>query len=365
MSTNVRSKADTLVFITSAYSDAEPISSFLQAAKESSRTRYRLTDDADEADLILFIENSRYHKDRYFRKLTNHPLVRNYPQKVFMYNPHDTPWLVLPGLYASMPKQRFDNKVIAACNYVEVINPYVRCDFDKQPTYLFSFCGTPYRGVRSRIAKLTHPRASINAFAANMYGHGRKNEPMMNYAELLVDSKFILCPKGIGTSSIRLFEVLKAGRVPVIISDNWVPPKGPDWHNIAVFVPEHATDQIPRLLEMEEHQWEQKARAARAAWEQYFSPDVVLNYMIEQILELQNLSSYKMPLALKLAHMKAKGFFRFRFFKQQVKVAAQSASRVLSQYGIRLTLLLTWLKLLFYAIVDELSCLHVFSLFPL
>jgi len=40
-----------------------------------------------------------------------------------------------------------------------------------------------------------------------------------NYARLIANSKFVLCPQGVGPSSLRLFETLLMGRAPVIISD--------------------------------------------------------------------------------------------------------------------------------------------------
>ena len=313
------------VFVTSAYSDKEPISSFVQAVKQHPATRHRLTEDPVVADVILFVENSRYHEDRYFKQLLNHPLVNQYRHKVFMYNPHDTPWLVLPGFYPCISKSIQDSRVIAGSPYIETVNPYVKCNFDHQPNFLFSVSGTPYRGVRSRVAKLQHPRAYINAFAAMMYGEGRKVDTQMQYAELLVDSKYVLCPKGIGPSSLRLFEVMNAGRVPVIISDKWVPPKGINWSEVAVFVAEKDVEQIPQILEADEPQWEKKAKAARLAWEQHFAPAVVFDYMVDQLSELENLRAYKMPLLLKISHQKAKVDFWFRFLRNRTKAVLKKA----------------------------------------
>jgi hypothetical protein len=37
---------------------------------------------------------------------------------------------------------------------------------------------------------------------------------------------FIACPRGYATLSIRPFETLKAGRVPIIVADSYVAPEG-------------------------------------------------------------------------------------------------------------------------------------------
>ncbi len=321
------------VFLTSAYADPEPLSGFLQMLKVHPPGRHRLVEDPAQADVILFVENSHYYSDRYFQQLLRHSLVRQYPRKVYMYNPHDTPWLVLPGIYPSIPKPLFDPHLFASGAFVETINPYIACDFSTPPPYLFSFFGSPYRGVRARVARLRHPKAEIRAFAQNMYGdRSNKKTPQLQYAELLTQSKFVLCPKGIAASSIRVFEVMQAGRVPVIISDAWVPPQGPRWEDFAVVVRENDIEAIPRILEQEEGQWEQKGRLAREEWEQYFAPGgVVLDYMIDSILKLDPPGSYQLSLPGRLAHQRAKAAYRFRLLRHQVKVTLQKSLKSLKK----------------------------------
>ena len=64
-------------------------------------------------------------------------------------------------------------------------------------------------------------------------------------ADFIRRTRFVLCPRGQGVSSIRLFEVMKSGRVPVIISDAFVPPAlqgRTGWTDAAIFVREHLLD---------------------------------------------------------------------------------------------------------------------------
>lgn len=289
------------VFITSAYADAEPITAFRTAAASDKYGRHRVTDNPAEADLILFIENSHYKDDPFFKKLKNHPLVRQYPDKVFMYNPHDLPWLVLPGLYACMRARLFDPAHVAACSYIEKINDFIRCDFGTEPTHLYSFYGNLRMPVRRELGQLHHPRGIVKSWTSGLYRDDKPKAPQLEYADLLADSKFILCPRGIGTSSARLFETMQAGRVPVIISDDWVRPRGPAWDELAVFVPESQVAEIPRLLEQAEARWPGMARRSRAAWEEFFAPDAIFHYFVEQLVALQHVGK-GMKLALTLYH---------------------------------------------------------------
>jgi hypothetical protein len=107
-----------------------------------------------------------------------------------------------------------------------------------------------------------------------------------DYTRIMIESRFVLCPKGLGSSTWRLFETLKAGRVPVIISDAWIPPLGPEWERFAVFVRESRIAEIPRLLEALEPRAVEMGLAARTAWEDWFSGSVVFHRSVEWCLQL-------------------------------------------------------------------------------
>ena len=60
-----------------------------------------------------------------------------------------------------------------------------------------------------------------------------------HFRDSLITSVFSLCPSGSGPNSIRLWESLGAGSIPVILADTWAPPGHPDlWQAAAVFCPE-------------------------------------------------------------------------------------------------------------------------------
>lgn len=298
------------VFVTSAYADPEPVGTFLKFAHQDRVKTHTLVDDPAEADIILFIEHSHYVADYFFSQLRNHPLVKKYPGKVFMYNPHDRPWYVLPGLYMCMPKQRFSGAHMAAGAYIETINPYITCSFGQEPELLFSFYGATTSAPRLEVAKLTHPRGEIIISNVLMYVDNRPEDLQTYYAALLTNSKFVLCPAGAGPSSIRLFEVMKAGRVPVIISDNLVYPKGPAWDKFAVIVPEDRIADIPAILERQEPLWPEKSRLARLAWEEFFAPDTLFNYYVDSILALDANST--IPVRIGVTHAFVYFYYVFR-----------------------------------------------------
>jgi hypothetical protein len=263
------------IFATSAYSDPEPITSFLRLASHGKR--HRLTLNVSEADAILFVENSRYHEDAFFSRLKRHPLVRHHRERCFMYNEHDRPWGLLPGIYCSMPRRWFDRTRQSATRFVRLLNPVDTSPSD-QPDCLFSFVGNSQIPLRREILRLQSPRAiledtsAFNAFFAKEHTNNHTR-----YAEVLRRSKFVLCPRGSGTSSIRLFETLRARRVPVIISDQWVAPEGPDWSTCSLRVRERNIAAIKKLALDAEPRWSEMADAAKRVWDDWFSDEVLFD----------------------------------------------------------------------------------------
>jgi hypothetical protein len=65
------------------------------------------------------------------------------------------------------------------------------------------------------------------------------------YAAALQGAKFVVCPCGNGAGSIRLFEVLKAARVPIVVADQYVLPDGIDWASCAIICQEKDIAAVP------------------------------------------------------------------------------------------------------------------------
>jgi hypothetical protein len=85
---------------------------------------------------------------------------------------------------------------------------------------------------------------------------------------------------------MRLFEAMRVGCVPVILSDAWVPPSGPNWRDFSVLVPERDFATLPRLLESLEPSAEAKSVMARQIWTDWFSDEVTFHRLVEWCLEL-------------------------------------------------------------------------------
>jgi glycosyltransferase involved in cell wall biosynthesis len=77
---------------------------------------------------------------------------------------------------------------------------------------------------------------------------GQKNKGK-EFCQLMGESIFSLCPSGSGPNSIRLWESIASGVIPVILSDGYLPPGSKeDWENAVVFCLE-SEEEIRRLPE--------------------------------------------------------------------------------------------------------------------
>ena len=253
-----------------------------------------LVQEPRAADLILFVDAHQQLSDWTMRALRSHPFVRQWPERAFVYDERDLPRDLLPGVYVSMPRPLFEGRRHGAFGYYHLKND-TRVVRQSVPDLLFSFQGRRVNDYRDSILDLAHPNALIedtsdyDVFAADR--HGGDDDRRASYREVVGRSQFVLCPRGAGTSSFRLYEALAAGRVPVVLSDDWVEPAGIDWSSCSVRVPESEAMTVPGRLEDLEGEWLRMSAAARNVYDEWFAPDVWFHRVIEQCRELRDAGS--------------------------------------------------------------------------
>ena len=266
-------------------------------AKLADDPRFTLSDDDQNADLILIADltpqgsgDSWWKLQSLCQYLRSHPR----PEDVFVYCPLDKAWCVHQGLYPSMPRFGFDRRRQRACGYVHTHNPLIdrrrRRNVQREPHLLYAFSGARNHPCREAILNLRDDRAELIDTTGFVAGEstGSAFRRKREYASQLQSAKFAICPRGEGTSSHRLFECMALSRVPVIVSDAWVTPEGPDWNAISLRVREKDARHLPEILRKAEPQWEQMAKAARLAYDQWFAPEVRFPRMIEACLDIQS-----------------------------------------------------------------------------
>lgn len=119
--------------------------------------------------------------------------------------------------------------------------------------------------IRDKIYNINHP---TNCFVMNMgkwqfesdvyssnqntsdliLNNNTQKDKTSFYNKTLLKSKFSLSPSGSGPNSIRFWESLACGSIPVLLSDTLDLPEHELWHDAIVKVKEHDVENIPEIL---------------------------------------------------------------------------------------------------------------------
>jgi len=93
------------------------------------------------------------------------------------------------------------------------------------------------------------------------------------YKRTLCDSKFSLCPSGCGPNSIRIWESLQCGSIPVILADTMVmPPCGRSWEDCCIVWKEGEVGSLyEHLKNFEEERLAAMSLAGMDVYAKYFS----------------------------------------------------------------------------------------------
>jgi hypothetical protein len=252
--------------------------------------------DPAQADLILFAETYA-GLDPYFLDVVRHPVFRAHRQKCVLYHISDVTLTLCRTVSPSIDRHHPNVHARRSFSYLfrvhdnTFLNAVSESDIAKaQRPYLFSFVGdSQTHPIRKSLLALRHPEAllktAVGSSATFMSAIDR--EPFQKaYLQTILDSDFVLCPRGLGPTSMRLFEVMQLGRCPVVISDDWLPVSGIPWNEFALFVPEANVEQIPHLLEQNRHRAVAMGRRAREVWLQHFSPQRAVEGLLQRALEL-------------------------------------------------------------------------------
>jgi hypothetical protein len=255
-----------------------------RAAQVYSGSDHSIANSPSDADCILFVgSNCKFHFD-----VVESELYRKFPSKCLIFDFQDNTIPRMAGIYMQIPSflrvpiyesgfyvRVFDNLMLAD----EV--PFSEC------VYLFSFVGREANcpNVRRRILNLKHTRAHLDDAWTRQSDHDKR------YAAILQKSKFVICPRGYGPSTWRVFETMRAGRVPVIVSDEWVAPGGLDWSRFSFRISESEVAGIPALLEASEGLSEGMGAAAKKAWQENFSVEKSFGWIAERCGKIQSVRS--------------------------------------------------------------------------
>jgi len=237
-----------------------------------------------EANFCVIRERSCYKGPDYPRKLASDPLTGPCLHKIITINTEDGPSGLLRGLYTSLPRSRHNPRFHRAVPYAVHGEPF------PQPSpfklHLASWRGNVRSNPMRRRLMALHGRAPGFQLEATESWFNHDEGEREHYTQLMRSSKFSLCPGGWAHATNRIYESMAHGVAPVIIADEFIPPSGPDWEKIALFIPLSRLKCLPTLLEEELGKADAMGKSARVAWSEFFSPEAIPAYYASQIIDL-------------------------------------------------------------------------------
>jgi hypothetical protein len=159
-------------------------------------------------------------QDGAFANLRLNPVWRRWPEKCFVYHETYNPPTLLHGICSSIPQWKNWFGRFRSFGYPLLThlcpNPVPDGLFGiKEPKrYLFSFVGRWSHAVRRRLFAHSWPddvfvRCSHDTYSRFIRAPEKDSRAEeVRYWQTMAASKFALCPRGAGVSSIRLFEAL-------------------------------------------------------------------------------------------------------------------------------------------------------------
>jgi Exostosin family len=275
----------------------------LLCADQDAHKQHQRTENPDEADVILApIIGVGFGP--FFGDLRASGFFKTHKAKVICYCPDDLVYPAIPGIYPSLAPRLAGLGWACGGHYVSahVRQHHFEPGIDgSRRDVLFSFVGSSQtHRVRTGLLQLKHPRAElIDSSPTTSKKHWWEQDPttieakVAQFQQILGRTKFALCPRGVSASSIRLFEAMEAGCVPIIIADDLVLPEGPDWSSFCLRVPERHIGTIPALAESMEPEFDTMSKLSRAAWEDYFSEWSSFHRLVEWAAALVQGLSWK------------------------------------------------------------------------
>jgi hypothetical protein len=157
-------------------------------------------------------------------------------------------------------------------------------DKEKAPT--ISFCGAITHPVRRTCLEKIYNNGNIESSIVirNSFWGGKVHDKQLRleYIDNILNSDLVLCCRGAGNFSYRLFECLSLGRIPIIV-DTDIPLPCSDviqWSKFIFTTPEEINDNIDRFWKnTTSEQYKDLQKYARYIYETYLSPSGFAKYL--------------------------------------------------------------------------------------
>lgn len=153
----------------------------------------------------------------------------------------------------------------------------------EEKQYTASFVGSATHPIRIKMAQILFGKIDYQIWLKNWSPSVDKPDFKL-FLELASKSKYMLCPRGYGLNSFRLYEAFQLNCVPVIITDKSYLPWQDElnWSEFSILIDENNLSHIDEILKnIDDEQYNKLLTTGKNLYSSYFT----LNGMYDNIIK--------------------------------------------------------------------------------
>ena len=231
-------------------------------------------------------------------------------QQLYTINYEDLPCGLIPGAYTSIPQKVFHSNFYISWPHLFFPNNFIEINesTDLERKYLFTFRGSCRNKLRKNIIKLFSSTEGVIVTDIDRWFNHDKQE-QLDYRNEILNSNFVLCPKGIADYTHRIIEVMSLGRVPVILADQWQPFSIPE-DNYYIRVAEKNVKKIKDILINKLDHYDVYQHSVRHVFNKYFSIDNRMINLFNKVISLANENPFHVNYSFLSNRLNSKDFYK-------------------------------------------------------
>ena len=158
----------------------------------------------------------------------------------------------------------------------------------KNKELLASFVGSSTHDIRNKMVEAVKDKSDVY-ISTKGWEQNVKVDQLSDFIESATKSRFVLCPRGYGASSFRLYEAMQLDSVPVYISDRfWLPwTHELNWNEFCVLIKEEEIPDLHSILDsVTDERYEKMKSKIEEVYENYFTLEGTCSKIL-QMLEME------------------------------------------------------------------------------
>ena len=283
------------------YLKTDPVADFEHAIHQSDT--FCIASDM-VADLVLcpdLIFHQNRHAECPFTVVSK--LRRKYGRRLRFYDSSDNPLPAFCGGYVSLEKGMLIHKYNCSVPYIATHSRFEPYSDARGRKHLWSFMGS----AGTPASKGYEVRKNLLTMSSDeSYVYDSSNLPVWQYDDhslrvqldaadqmkhVMQKSRYVACPRGGGATSMRFYEAMACGAVPVLIGDSWIIPDVPYLGESILRIRQRDVTNIHSYIANDAGNWESRQQRIVQIYRTYLSSNTIADTVLGKIAECDSVLS--------------------------------------------------------------------------